>query len=58
MSRRQTAHRKRANGRERKALDRAVLRLTRTLFVEHVALSERETKEWLGLVAARRRVAS
>jgi hypothetical protein len=56
MSRRQTAHRKRANARERKALDRAILRLTRTLFVSVDRLDEREQRELLGLVSARRRV--
>lgn len=57
MSRRQTAHRKRANARERKALDRAILRLTRTLFISADHLDAREQRELLGLVAARRRVA-
>jgi hypothetical protein len=57
MSRRQTPHRKRANARERKALDRAILRFTRTLYADSAALSEREQRELLGLVSARRRVA-
>lgn len=57
MSRRQTAHRKRANARERKALDRAILRLTRNFYDGKSELSAREQQELLGLVAARRRVA-
>lgn len=57
MSRRLTAHKKRSNARERKALDRAILRLTRTFYAGQSALTEREQRELLGLVAARRRVA-
>jgi hypothetical protein len=57
MSRRQTPHKKRANARERKALDRAILRLTRTFFTGRDELDRAEQRELLGLVAARRRVA-
>ena len=56
MSRRQTPHRKRANARERKAIDRAILRLTRSFYESQQELSEREQRELLGLVSARRRV--
>lgn len=56
MSRRQTAHRKRANARERKALDRAILRLTRTFYEGQSTLADSDQRELLGLVAARRRV--
>lgn len=56
MSRRQTPHRKRANARERKALDRAILRLTRTFYLGQSTLDESEQRELLGLVSARRRV--
>jgi hypothetical protein len=57
MSRRMTPHRKRANARERKVLDRAILRFTRSLFLSQDLLTDREQRELLGLVAARRRVA-
>ena len=57
MSRKQTQHKKRANARERKSLDRAILRLTRTFFTGQSALTDWEQRELLGLVAARRRVA-
>lgn len=57
MSRRQTTHRRRANARERKALDRAILRLTKTFYHGQSTLSDIEQRELLGLVAARRRVA-
>jgi hypothetical protein len=57
VSRRMTPHKKRSNARERKALDRAILRLTRTFYQGQSTLDEQEQRELLGLVAARRRVA-
>lgn len=56
MSRRLTPHKKRSNARERKALDRAILR-TKTFYIGQSTLGEQEQRELLGLVAARRRVA-
>jgi hypothetical protein len=57
VSRRLTPHKKRSNARERKALDRAILRLTKTFYCGQSTLGEQEQRELLGLVAARRRVA-
>lgn len=58
MSRRKTPHQKRRNSRERKALDRAILRLTRSFYDGQTKLSDCEQSELLGLVKARRRVAA
>jgi hypothetical protein len=56
VSRRQTPHRKRSNERERKALDRAVLRLTRSFYAGQSTLTPDQNNELFGLVRARRRV--
>jgi hypothetical protein len=56
--RRKTAAQKRSSALERKYLDRAVLRLTRTFCTTswETKVSEQQLRELIGLVAARRRV--
>jgi len=56
MGRRKTPHQKRKLTRDRKALDRAILRLTRTFYETKSSLDDSEQRELLGLVNARRRV--
>lgn len=57
MSKRKTTAQKRASANERKYLDRAILRLTRTFWShERTPLGESDQRELLGLVLARRRV--
>lgn len=53
---RKTSTQKRASATERKYLDRALLRLTRTFYERANALSETEFRELMGLIMARRRV--
>lgn len=53
---RKTPAQRRASARERKYLDRALLRLTRTLYTGRDTLEQSEQRELLGLVMARRRV--
>lgn len=47
---------KRKNALERRAIDRAILRLTRSFFDCQQLLSDGEQRELLGLVSARRRI--
>ena len=56
MGRRKTPHQKRKLTRDRKALDRAILRLTRTFYETKSSLDDSGQRELLGLVNARRRV--
>jgi hypothetical protein len=53
---RKTSAQKRASANERKYIDRAILRLTRTFYCGSDKLSEPEFRELMGLVLARRRV--
>ncbi len=56
--RRKSAREKRSSAQERKYLDRAILRLTRTFSVSpwEAKLTEQQLRELVGLVQARRRV--
>jgi len=60
VKQRKTKAQKRKLAHERRSLDRAILRLTRTFWNGQGSLSDseqREQRELLGLVQARRRVA-
>jgi hypothetical protein len=53
---RKTQAQKRASALERKYLDRAILRLTRTFYTGRDTIDASDQRELLGLVLARRRV--
>lgn len=56
MKTRKTKAQRRRGSLERRYIDRAILRLTRTFWEGQGSLSDGEQRELLGLVQARRRV--